>query len=321
MFMLALLFVAALGHAEWSSWPDYRSPGAGDRWAALTADDLGTIIASGVGVDRTDPSGWTPLMHVLRYNTAVEVVEALIAAGADVDARETIAPERTALMVALRYNENDAVVAALLHAGANVHGRDAHRETALMVAARRTDPGALEMLIRAGAEVDGRDELGMTALMLAAHWNRNVEMVRTLLSAGADVHARDEFGSTALAVAVWNTNPEVVETLLEAGAHRDINSLSRYGTTVLTEAIEYGADRAIIAALIEGGADVNLRGPFGETALMVASQVAQSPLVLEMLLSSGADPTLRDGTGSTALDYARSNEALIGAEVLEQLRE
>jgi ankyrin repeat protein len=121
--------------------------------------------------------GWTPL-HLACFFGQPGVAEALIAQGADVNARS-----------------RNAMQNAPLHAATAGRNRDAVR-----------------LLLEHGADVNARQEGGWTALH-AASQNGDVEMVRLLISAGADVAMRAANQQNALDLALTKGHPAVVEVL------------------------------------------------------------------------------------------------------------
>ena len=90
------------------------------------------------------------------------------------------------------------LVELLIAKGAEVNHRESDGRTALMYAAENGDTQAVNALLRSGASVNLADNEGETALMKAAASSCTEETVRALLSAGADLNARDHKGRNAL---------------------------------------------------------------------------------------------------------------------------
>lgn len=123
--------------------------------------------------------GWTPL-HLACFFGQPSVAEALIAQGADVQARARNATKNAPLHAAAAGRSKDAVRALLEH----------------------------------GADVNARQEGGWTALH-AASQNGDVEMVRLLIAAGADVNMRADNQQNALDLALGKGHQAVVDVLDE----------------------------------------------------------------------------------------------------------
>jgi ankyrin repeat protein len=108
-----------------------------DLMTAAHAGELervNSLIAAGADVNARDESGWSPLMKAC-YNAELKrgfagVVQALIAAGADIEA--PIGYGVRPLMLAAGYGET-AVVEVLLQAGADVLAKNEGGYTALMM--------------------------------------------------------------------------------------------------------------------------------------------------------------------------------------------
>jgi ankyrin repeat protein len=119
------------------------------------------------------------------------------------------------------------IVLALLAAGADVNAKTAHFSTKARIGAslrgRKDLPISLTLSFKyecdAMAEVDAISRMtdGNTALMEASSIG-HIEMVLALLEAGADVNARRRDGRTALIAALSNGNQEIVKLLKKMGA-------------------------------------------------------------------------------------------------------
>ncbi len=91
---------------------------------AQEGDDNSAIrdLIVDLGARQEASQGWTPLHAAAQFSDNPAVITALVAAGAEVDAREDDGD--TPLHLAARYNYNSAVTLALLGAGADVTARN-----------------------------------------------------------------------------------------------------------------------------------------------------------------------------------------------------
>ena len=105
-----------------------------------------------------------------------------------------------------------AVVELLLAAGADVKAKNNIGWTALHYAATRGYAAVAELLLAAGADVDAKSEYGSTALHFAAARGYD-DVVELLLVAGADVEAKSNTGWTALHYAAQEGHAAVVELI------------------------------------------------------------------------------------------------------------
>ena len=263
-----------------------------------------------------DANGITHL-HYAAAVGSIEIVEALLAAGADVAARD--GNRVTPLHAAAGFNANPAVVEALLAAGADVGALYDLDATPLHAAARYNEnPAVVEALLAAGADVAARIDLfgvGHTPLHLAATYNENPAVVEALLTAGADVGALYDLDATPLhAAARYNENPAVVEALLAAGA--DVGARNRTDRTPLHLAAESNENPAVVEALLAAGADIAVRDSDDNTPLHAAARYNTNPAVVEALLAASADVAVRDSDDNTPLHAAaryNTNPAVVEA--------
>jgi cytohesin len=186
-------------------------------------------------------------------------VRALLAAGADVDAK--LSHGHTALMLAAGEGHLE-IVKALLAAGANPNavGATFHYGpfAAWMSAMNRCNKKRLEIMdvmLAAGVEVNPKTGFYLSPLGYAITRDDPV-MIRALLKRGADVNLSDlETGETPLMFAARYSSPEVVKALIDVGA--DVNARNKVGKTTLTIIEEYRENiwqKEIVELLEEAGA-------------------------------------------------------------------
>ena len=289
---------------------------------ALLEQEPGSVTA-------TEPDGTTAL-HYAVHRGNLDTVEALLAAGARVDAVTRYGVRPLALAVE---NGNAAVVRRLLAAGADPNGSQPGGETVLMTAARTGDPETVRALIAQGADVAAREEMrSQTPLMWAAVAG-NADAITALVAAGADVHARSTtpekpnkgvregynytsqrggwesetmpYGAlTALTFAARRGHIEAVGALLDAGANVDDAAVVMEGeppTPAITLAVANG-HYELAGYLLDRGADPNL-AENGWTALHQLARARSEPAKKRTNVGWIEGPTM---TGKiSGLDLAR----------------
>ena len=179
--------------------------------------------------------GRTPLHMAAMAGSTAEVFEVLLAAEADVNARDRL--DYTPLRAAVDAGGEPAVIEVLLAAGADPNlGMPLHS-----AADRAEDADVINMLIEAGAdlEVRDRDEMhtvgGRTPLHIAVLSGADLTAIEALLAAGADVDAWNTDGGTPLHMAKMHpAQAEVAAMLLAAGA--DVNARAVDNLTPLLSA-------------------------------------------------------------------------------------
>jgi ankyrin repeat protein len=112
------------------------------------------------------PDGW-PALHLAAHFDRGEAVEALLAAGADVGMRSDNDESNSALHAALAGRAGLRVVTALLARGADVNARDGGGYTPLHIAAFGGDVAVINTLLARGASAEARANDGRTALAIA----------------------------------------------------------------------------------------------------------------------------------------------------------
>jgi ankyrin repeat protein len=170
-------------------------------------DTMALLLDRGAEVDAVeDELGMTVFMYAAVHNPDAEVLDFLLGAGADINAKDRNGA--AALHLALMNGHKPAVISFLVEKGADVNAPTLRGASPLMYAAERMiDTRVLSRLIKAGADINARDAVGATPLMWAvkAGYLTDDEKERNvlfLLDAGADGTIRDRLGGTAYDMAL-----------------------------------------------------------------------------------------------------------------------
>ena len=291
----------------------------------LTEERIIALIKSPDSWVNVENQGSRALIYAVS-NGYTEIVEALMAAGADVNIQNKYG--KTALMFAA-VNGYTEIAKVLMAAGADVNIQNKYGKTALMFAVDRKDIEILKDLIAANADVNARDQNGATALMKAVE-KRDPEIVKVLMKANPEVNIQDKYGNTALLEAVKGGDIQVAKELIKAGA--EVNIQDNYGNTALLEAVK-GRDIQVAKELINAGAyndlaliraseqgyieiveklivakhiNLNAEDEYGNTALMCAAKEGRIDIAKD-LIAAGANVDAKNKHEETALMYAAQN--------------
>jgi len=262
-----------------------------DRIAAHDLQAVRSALASDKSLAQSaDGFGTTALMQSA-YAGTVDIMQALIDGGANVNAKN----RRSA--TALHWAAADpAKVKLLLFHGANVNAKSVDGRTALHVASG-LPAGApvVKLLLELGAEVDARSLVGQTPLFSAV--TVNAESTRLLLDKGANVNATAQMGTTPL---MSVRGADIDQLLVEHGAN--VKARSKRGETALADAASRG-DLAACRMLLDKGADVNAVDYRGYTPLLQAVQYDRDAVdLVKLLLSRGANVSaVAEGNSATSI--------------------
>ena len=294
------------------------------RLAELDADNLRKFLGRGLSATAADDYGWTDL-HYAAASNLPEAVEALLGAGADVEARADWPFE----------DDVDALSNFLDSLGFVIGVKGPGELTPLHVAAWGNAREAALALIEGGADIRAKSDAGWTPLHWAAGESAQ-ETALALIKAGADVQAKeDDMGFTPLHLAarydawevatqaprnvpvddlMWDAQ-EIALALIERNA--DVNAKDDvWGKTPLHYAAARNAGE-IARAVIEAGADVRVKDNDGRTPLHDAAQ-NDAWAIVQKLIKAGAEVEAKDSDGRTPLHDAAENDAWnIAPELIE----
>jgi ankyrin repeat protein len=221
-------------------------------------------------------------------------------------------------------------VNALLGAGADVNARESVQfrySTALIAAANAGHLPVVEVLLAAKADVNALDgpvrdnqKYGTTALMRASG-NGHLAVVRALLAANANVNASDAEGTTALMLAAETNRPEVVKVLLAAKADPSPMWKEGGGRSALVKAM-MGGHLDVAMLLVEAGANVNDTTNYSESALRIAARgtTPRHVALVKALLARQANVEAGQVPKYQAMDCNRRREFYVATDRLAAAR-
>ncbi|MBN2290845.1 MAG: ankyrin repeat domain-containing protein [Pirellulales bacterium] len=268
--------------------------------ASGDADGVRAELAKGVLVDIRDECDFTPLAYAVAKSDAnLEVIELLIAEGADINAPIENGESFPIGLAACSGNLES--VRCLLHAGAEVNTTSAKGYTALINSIYRLHDSAslvpmVDLLIEHGADVNCESDYGESPLIVASRRGR-FDAVRILLDAKA---VPSPLGWTDLSKAVAIGSRDELKHLLESSGID--NKRDCFGRTPGILAATIGSvEKGQL--LLSHGWNVNERGKNQETALMCCASANHSNM-LKWLIDAGADLDAVDDAQDTALILA-----------------
>ena len=228
------------------------------------------MLARHVDVNATQVDGMTAL-HWAAHHDDLDTVEALLRAGADASASESLRGHAAVdcLHQRQRGDGEPAFWTRAPRPSASLPGG----ETALMTAARTGSLPTVSLLLSRGAPVDAKDERrGQTALMWAAAEGHAPVVAGIASPPGPTSYARLPSGFTPLLFAVREGRLDVVRALVKRGRGRQRRrsppdgpgprrrgyggSVPPAGTTPLLLAVT-NAHFELAAALLDAGANPN----------------------------------------------------------------
>lgn len=247
---------------------------------------IASLIADGASPNATlkeideDGSGDSrSVLTIAVQNGDIKTIDALLAAGADVNFVQPGDTESTALDAAAQ-SDSPAVLQRLLQA--NPSRTTLGNALSSAVFAGKND--YVSALIKAGADVNAHLESQPGALANAAG-RGDASLVQTLIAAGANRASVND----ALINAISGAKPqEIAQVLIKAGA--DVNYKNEDGDTVLTLAATAG-DANLTQFFLRNGANAD---NVSLAAIAVARE--NKPEILQILLNSPVKPNLNAAT-------------------------
>jgi len=275
----------------------------GRRVVLQTAVEWGNIeiikalLAAGAKVDHVDKSGQQPI-HTAVGRGNIETAKVLLAAGAKIDAK-------------IKSNESDS--------------RNGYQP--VHVAAFHGNTATVDFLISMGADVNAKDAFGNTVVKTVVYGGCNADRIKTLqllIDSGAKPDIADRDGRTPLDHATFYKDAATIRILQAAGAkpgdasletavrNGDVKTLTMLapkfdasnatGGRFLHAAVGMWCDdnAEMVGFLLTAGADPNVADDKGRRPLHDAAQYCH-PAAVKLLLDSKADVRATDNDGRTAL--------------------
>jgi ankyrin repeat protein len=262
---------------------------AANYHAGVSTDVLDALLAAGATVDAAATRDAMTPLHVAAARGDAVAARRLCAAGANASAS---ALDGSGPLTAAASKGYDAVVETLLggRGGARPDGEALQR--ALHAACACGKDGAARLLISAGAPVNGKTVAdGATALHRAA-LRGHLGCVQVLLAAGAAVDAVADSGATPLFVASFAGATEVVRELLRARAGKDCMRVGTLARPIHAAAEQGHAD--VVRCLLAVDAAIDAVMADGRSALFVAAEAGRVD-AMKALVCMGAKLMTPDG--------------------------
>ncbi|MBI4815533.1 MAG: ankyrin repeat domain-containing protein [Deltaproteobacteria bacterium] len=300
--------------------------------ASLGNEELVDLfLKRGAALDLTDAAGRSALTHAAQ-NGHEAIVKQLKAAGADASGAK-----EAALIASVESGDLDAT-RRLLEEGASPDAARALRpgqsHTALMIAARTGNAGAIELLVKRGAALDKRDladtlglangyrfggaelieaferqghTLGFDALCHAVDREQD-NCVERLLVLGASDRNADGAGRSPLHLAAVRGNVGLIELFLGRGVPVDIAD-GRKRTPLMSAAAK--GHKAAVERLLAAGASVKAKDPESGTAGQLAQRNGHDEIAELLMLGSKGEQAKRPTAKDLNIAIEQKNVALV----------
>lgn len=181
------------------------------------------LLANGVDVNiREQTMGSTPLIVACSLEGTYEIIELLIAKGADVNVKGSYG--YTALMWAAENSHK--TVELLLKNGADVNVKGVDGMTAFIqsifgILSGSVTTAVCDLFLEKGSNVNdqltGADATGWSALLFASS-NEKLDLVKYLILNGADINLKAKDGTSAMSLALKNKNEDIIKILKANGS-------------------------------------------------------------------------------------------------------
>ncbi|XP_013168101.1 PREDICTED: E3 ubiquitin-protein ligase mib1 [Papilio xuthus] len=282
--------------------------------AARCADILAR--SDGARADVNGVYGGHTALQAAAQNGHVEVIRALVEAGAEADAEDRDG-DRAAHHAA--FGDEPAALRALAAAGADLNARNRRRQTPLHIAVNKGHLGVVRTLLQLAVHPSLQDSEGDTPLHDAISKKRD-DILTLLLDHGADMTRTNNNGFNALHHAALRGNPSAMKIMLgKLPRPWIVDDAKDDGYTALhLAALNNHAEVAEL--LVRGGARPDLQNANLQTALHLAVE-RQHAQIVRLLIAHAADLNICDKDGDTALHEALRHHTLQQLRRLQEARD
>lgn len=240
-------------------------------------------------------------LHLAARTNSLVLIDALLAAGADVKARDAIG--QTPLFGAFSQG-NVEILKRLIEAKADVAARNIDGSSVLHYIGKYTTPELVREVVKAGADVNGKGREGWTPLAAAVGAGK-LEVVELLLKNGAEPNVMSQHAMTPLMLAISAKNADMVRLLLTNGAKAVRLPEAPVWQHPVVAAAKHD-EIEIMQVLLDRGVDLSVTNDKGYTSLHYAVATMNGPMV-ELLVKHKADPNaVHPGSGETPMTLAQA---------------
>ncbi len=249
--------------------------------------------------------GSCTMLGLAAYYGRVDIMELLIDAGADIEARNMRG--ETPLFHSIAGGHTEAVK-FLLERDADIYATDNDRRTALFEATERNNHEILNVLLAAGADVNVKDNNGRTPRTLCGD-----VLAKNLLDIYYKLGLIQEKSRIPLQELIEHSNVLIQQNVypLSSGTDRQIDPLNEF-QMLLDEALERMEPQGLLLQSIrkndldgvyqalEEGANIHAADKEGRTPLFEAVRKGQTETA-QLLIDTGANIEAADNWGRTPL--------------------
>lgn len=242
---------------------------------------------SNKGMSRNQPLLFSALDNV-------EIIKALVDAGANVNAVVEIGENNYSLLEVAEHN-------AKKNLGCNCDDEICKKKCDVAIA----NDEIVAFLKKAGA-VKSKAFYGGSFIKYCLQPDLTEKMVYDAIKQGADVNESDSIGWTPLhVVAQEGKNPKIMMALIKKGSF--VNAMTKTGVTPLLSAAKYNPNPAFIKMLINAGADIYAVNPDSKWGALEYAVAVNSPEVVSFLLKTKLGNNLEDAYKNWLVRIAVTN--------------